>query len=198
MNSSYDKIQDIFSKDMFISDLANQPFNFNCNSLDSSIEQKFFVIFEKFIEFYMIKENQIKSMKEQNEILNQNIHLNEEKKELFELNNNDDKSLNSLIANVVYKSIAKNRKGYLFNNLSTNTKKAFEGYNNECTEIQEAKEEEKNNENNNGNNNNNKYNAINLKQDVNKKNIKINMYLNENNNNNILNLFGKENNNNIK
>ena len=198
MNSSFTKIQDILSKDVLSSDILNQPFDFNCNYLDGNIEQKFFVFFEKFLEFHMLLENQLKNMKEKNEILNQNIHLNEEKKELFELNNNDDKSLNSLIANVVYKSIAKNRKGYLFNNLSTNTKKAFEGYNNECTEIQEAKEEEKNNENNNGNNNNNKYNAINLKQDVNKKNIKINMYLNENNNNNILNLFGKENNNNIK
>ena len=144
----------------------------------------------------MLLENQLKNMKEQNEILNQNIHLNEEKKELFELNNNDDKSLNSLIANVAYKSIAKNRKGYLFNNLSTNTKKAFEAYNIEYTEIQETKEEEKNNENNNGNDNNNKYDAVNLKQDINKKNIKINMYPNKtNNNNNILNLFGKENNN---
>jgi kinesin family protein 15 len=196
MNSSFTKIQDLLSKDVLISDILNQPFDFNCNYLDGNIEQKFFVFFEKFLEFHMLLENQLKNMKEQNEILNQNIHLNEEKKELFELNNNDDKSLNSLIANVAYKSIAKNRKGYLFNNLSTNTKKAFEGYNIEYTEIQETKEEEKNNENNNGNDNNNKYDAVNLKQDINKKNIKINMYPNKtNNNNNILNLFGKENNN---
>ena len=196
MNSSFTKIQDLLSKDVLVSDILNQPFDFNCNYLDGNIEQKFFVFFEKFLEFHMLLENQLKNMKEQNEILNQNIHLNEEKKELFELNNNDDKSLNSLIANVAYKSIAKNRKGYLFNNLSTNTKKAFEGYNIEYTEIQETKEEEKNNENNNGNDNNNKYDAVNLKQDINKKNIKINMYPNKtNNNNNILNLFGKENSN---
>ena len=186
MNSSYDKIQDIFSKDMFISDIANQPFNFNCNSLDSSIEQKFFVIFEKFIEFYMIKENQIKSMKEQNEILNQNIHLNEEKKELFELNKNDKNcnSLGKLLGNIAYKSIAKNRKGLLFNNLSTNTKRAFDGYNNRISELIENNDENSNNKENNINNDINPANNR-------KNNINFNLYPNNApNSNNILNLFG--------
>ena len=203
MNSSFNKIQDILSKDILISK-SSQPFDFNCNSLDSTIEQKFFVIFEKFIEFHMLKENQIKDLKEQNEILNQNIHLIDEKKELFELNdNNDDKSLSNLISNVAYKSISKNRKGYLFKILSTNTKKAFEGYDKENTEIKEEKEEEKNNEIingnniNNNNNNNNKCDSKNNILDINNRKININIYTNHTNNNNILNLFGKENNNNL-
>ena len=203
MNSSFNKIQDILSKDILISE-SSQPFDFNCNSLDSTIEQKFFVIFEKFIEFHMLKENQIKDLKEQNEILNQNIHLIDEKKELFELNdNNDDKSLSNLISNVAYKSISKNRKGYLFKILSTNTKKAFEGYDIENTEIKEEKEEEKNNEIingnniNNNNNNNNKCDSKNNILDINNRKININIYTNHTNNNNILNLFGKENNNNL-
>ena len=205
MNSSYNKIQDILSKDILISDISNQPFDFNCNSFDTNIEQKFFVIFAKFIEFYMLRENQLKNMKEQNEILNHNIHLNQEKKELFELNNNEDRPLNNLISNVAYKSITKNRKGYLFKNLSTNTKKAFEGYK-DCPEIQELKGGEKNYEkinDSNQNNTNNLGNDItkddsqNISQDIKKKNININIniYKRTDNNNNILNLLGKENNN---
>ena len=137
MNSSFNKIQDILSKDIFITEIANnQPFDFNVsNSFESNIEQKFFVIFEKFIEFHMLRENHLKNLKEQNEVLNQNIHLNDDKKELFELNNNDSKNMNKLLSNVIYKSLAKNRKGYLFKDLSTNTKKAFEGYNKENPEI---------------------------------------------------------------
>ena len=140
MNSSFNKIQDILSKDIFISGISNQPFdfNFNMNSFDSNIEQKFFVVFEKFIEFHMLRENQLKNLKEQNEVLNQNIHLNEDKKELFELNNdNDNKNLNNIISNIAYKSIAKNRRGYLFKDLSTNTKKAFDGYNKDIKDNKE-------------------------------------------------------------
>ena len=139
MNSSFNKIQDILSKDIFISEISNQPFDFNINnSFESNIEQKFFVIFEKFVEFHMLRENQIKNLKEQNEVLNQNIHLNQDKKELFELNFNNDidnKNMNKLLSNTIYKSIAKNRRGYLFKDLSTNTKKIFEGYNKENPEI---------------------------------------------------------------
>ena len=86
----------------------------------------------------MLRENQIKNLKEQNEVLNQNIHLNQDKKELFELNFNNDidnKNMNKLLSNTIYKSIAKNRRGYLFKDLSTNTKKIFEGYNKENPEI---------------------------------------------------------------
>ena len=140
MNSSFNKIQDILSKDIFISEISNQPFDFNVNnSFESNIEQKFFVIFEKFLEFHMLRENQLKNMKEQNEILNQNIHLNDDKKELFELNNNnnDSKNMNKLLSNVIYKSIAKNRRGYLFKDLSTNTKKLFDGYNKDIPEVLE-------------------------------------------------------------
>ena len=190
MNSSFNKIQDILSKDILISDITNQPFDFNCNSFDSNIEQKFFVIFEKFIEYYMIKESQLKSMKEQNEILNQNIHLNEEKKVLFELNknNNNCNSLNKLLSNVAYKSISKNRKGLLFNNLSTNTKRVFDGYNNNrISELLENNEEKKINNENDINNARDQPNNR-------KNNIIINLYPNnaQNNNNNILNLFGNK------
>ena len=188
MNSSFNKIQDILKKDMFISEITNQPFNFNCNSFETTIEQKFFVIFEKFLEFYMIKENQLKNMKEQNEILNQNIHLNDEKKELLELNDNDyDNSINKLIANVAYKSIAKTRKGYLFKNLSTNTKKVFDGYNSQVPIILESNKENNINTNdikNIVNQPNNKYNVIN-----------INLHNNNppsNISNNILNLLGNK------
>ena len=75
----------------------------------------------------MLRENQLKNMEEQNEILNYNIHLNDNKKELFELNNNnnDSKNMNKLLSNVIYKSIEKNRRGYSFKDLSTNTKKIF-------------------------------------------------------------------------
>ena len=179
MNSSFNKIKDILSKDMFISEISNQPFDFNCNSFDSNIEQKFFVIFEKFVEFYMIKENQLKNMKEQNEILNHNIHLYNEKNELFELNENDsNNSINKLIANVAYKSIAKNRKGNLFKNLSTDTKKAFDGYNRQIPDILERRDENNINTNNINNNEN---------QAVKKNFIKINLLSNntQNNNNNI-------------
>ena len=154
MNSSFNKIQDILSKDIFISEISNQPFDFNVNnSFESNIEQKFFVIFEKFIEFHMLRENQLKNLKEQNDVLNQNIHLNEDKKELFELNN--DKNMNKILSNVIYKSIAKNRRGYLFKDLSTNTKKAFEGYNKEMPEILDL-----NKINNNNNSKNNFENGI--------------------------------------
>ena len=43
--------------------------------------------------------------------------------------------MNKLLSNTIYKSIAKNRRGYLFKDLSTNTKKIFEGYNKENPEI---------------------------------------------------------------
>ena len=46
MNSSFNKIQDILSKDIFISEISNQPFDFNINnSFESNIEQKFFFFF---------------------------------------------------------------------------------------------------------------------------------------------------------
>ena len=190
MNSSFNKIQDILSKDIFVSGISSQPIDFNFNSFDSSIEQKFFVIFEKFIEFYMIRENQLKNMKEQNEILNNNIQLNEEKKELFDFGNNDTNSLSNFISSIAYKSIAKNRKGNLFKNLSTNTKKAFDGYNNEIPENQNEEENQK--ENNNENIINNKGNLeIKKKNNINVNIIKTNE---SNTNNNILNLFGSENN----
>ena len=151
MNSSFNKIQDILSKDIFISEISNnQPFDFNVNnSFESNIEQKFFVIFEKFVEFHMLRENQLKNLKEQNEVLNQNIHLNEEKKELFELNNDaNNNNINKLLSNAMYKSIAKNRRGYLFKDLSTNTKKLFDGYNKENPEILDLNKENENNNNN--------------------------------------------------
>ena len=152
MNSSFNKIQDILSKDIFISEISNQPFDFNVNnSFESNIEQKFFVIFEKFLEFHMLRENQLKNLKEQNEVLNQNIHLNQDKKELFELNNNDSKNMNKIISNAIYKSIAKNRRGYLFKDLSTNTKKAFDGYSRENPEILDLNKVSTNNENINNN-----------------------------------------------
>ena len=209
MNCSFNKIQDILSKDMLMSGLSNQPFDFNYNSFDSNIEQKFFIIFEKFLEFHMLKENQLKNMKEQNEILNKNIHLNKEKKELFELNNNYDNSINKIIANNVYKSITKSRKGYLFKDLSTNTKKVFDIYNKEFNEKLQIKEEEKHDENS---SNNESIIIGKGNQNINNKNIiNINVYRNEpqnntnlnfgkeknetNNNNKILNLYEKENNN---
>jgi hypothetical protein len=192
-----------------MSGLSNQPFDFNYNSFDSNIEQKFFIIFEKFLEFHMLKENQLKNMKEQNEILNKNIHLNKEKKELFELNNNYDNSINKIIANNVYKSITKSRKGYLFKDLSTNTKKVFDIYNKEFNEKLQIKEEEKHDENS---SNNESIIIGKGNQNINNKNIiNINVYRNEpqnntnlnfgkeknetNNNNKILNLYEKENNN---
>ena len=183
MNSSFNKIKDILSKDMLISDISNQPFYFNYNSFDSNIEQKFFVIFEKFVEFFMIKENQLKNMKEQNEILNHNIHLNDEKNELFELNGNDNcSSINKLLTNVAYKSMAKNKKGFLFKNLSTNTKKAFDGYNKQIPEILERHDE-------------NDINVININKNEKEDVININL-LNDNsqnNNDNILNLYERKN-----
>ena len=183
MNSSFNKIKDILSKDMLISDISNQPFYFNYNSFDSNIEQKFFVIFEKFVEFFMIKENQLKNMKEQNEILNHNIHLNDEKNELFELNGNDNcSSINKLLTNVAYKSMAKNKKGFLFKNLSTNTKKAFDGYNKQIPEILEKHDE-------------NDINVININKNEKEDVININL-LNDNsqnNNDNILNLYERKN-----
>ena len=108
----------------------------------------------------MLRENQIKNLKEQNEVLNQNIHLNQDKKELFELNFNNDidnKNMNKLLSNTIYKSIAKNRRGYLFKDLSTNTKKIFEGYNKENPEILDLN---KINNNNNINSKNNIENGI--------------------------------------
>ena len=206
MNSSFNKIQDILSKDVFISGLSEQPFDFNYNSFDSNIEQKFFLIFEKFLEFHMIKENQLKNLKEQNEILNQDIHLKEEKKELFELNNDNNNSLQKILSTMAYKSITKSRQGNLFKDLSTNTKKTFDIYNREFNENLEIKEEEKHDE---SSNDENIINQI-RNQDINKSNIiNINLYKNipqnsnlikntENkkngsNNNNILSLYGNEN-----
>ena len=146
MNSSFNKIQDILSKDLYASDLTNQPFDFNCNSFDSNIEQKFYVNFEKFIEFHMIRENQLKNMKEQNERLINNIQLNEEKKQIFEIeNNNNEKSKTKLLSNIAYKSIAKNRKGNLLKDLSTNTKKTFDCYNYEIPEMKDVNSKDKNN-----------------------------------------------------
>ena len=192
MNSSFNKIQDILSKDIFVTEISNQPFDFNVNnSFESNIEQKFFVIFEKFIEYHMLRENILKNLKEQNEVLNQNIHLNEDKKELFELNNNNDsKNMNKLLSNAIYKSIAKNRRGYLFKDLSTNTKKAFEGYNKEMPEVLDL------NKMNNINSKNNLENGLGIGdcQIVNKNNVnrinskeycKINMDYNNIGKNNI-------------
>ena len=163
MNSSFNKIQDILSKDIFISEMSNnQPFDFNVNnSFESNIEQKFFVIFEKFVEFHMLRENQLKNLKEQNEMLNQNIHLNEEKKELFELNNDtNNNNINKLLSNAMYKNIAKNRRGLLFKDLSTNTKKLFDGYNKENPAILDLNKENENNINNCNNYQLNKDNGI--------------------------------------
>lgn len=196
MNSSFNKIQDILSKDIFISEISNQPFDFNVNnSFESNIEQKFFVIFEKFLEFHMLRENQLKNMKEQNEILNQNIHLNDDKKELFELNNNnnDSKNMNKLLSNVIYKSIAKNRRGYLFKDLSTNTKKLFDGYNKDIPEVLELNNT--NNMNNSINKNKNFQNSNGIgelpKENANNENIinsngfnQMNNIMENNNNNN--------------
>ena len=205
MNSSFNKIQDILSKDIFTSGLSEQPFDFNYNSFDSNIEQKFFLIFEKFLEFHMIKENQLKNMKEQNEILNHDIHLKEEKKELFELNNDNNNSLQKIISNIAYKSIVKNRQGNLFKDLSTNTKKTFDIYNREFNENLEIKEEEKHDESSNNDStinqsknqdiNRNNIININLYKNI-PKNIKNNNIINitKNTDNNILNLYGKENN----
>ena len=203
MNSSFNKIQDILSKDIFISEISNQPFDFNLNnSFESNIEQKFFVIFEKFVEFHMLRENQIKNLKEQNEVLNQNIHLNQDKKELFELNyDNDNKNINKILSNTIYKSMAKNRRGYLFKDLSTNTKKIFEGYNKENPEILDL------NKINNINSKNNlengiriaDYQGMNNLRDINinknminsKENSNINNIINSNGNN-INNNFGSK------
>ena len=138
----------------------------------------------------MLKENILKNLKEQNEVLNQNIHLNEDKKELFELNNynNDSKNMNKLLSNAIYKSIAKNRKGYLFKDLSTNTKKAFEGYNKEIPEILDL------NKINNNNSKNNLENGLGIgeyqminKNNANRINSKEFSQINMENNNNICN-----------
>lgn len=201
MNSSFNKIQDILSKDLYTSDLTNQPFDFNCNSFDSNIEQKFYVNFEKFIEFHMIRENHLKNMKEQNERLINNIQLNEEKKQIFEIaNNNNEKSKTKLLSNIAYKSIAKNRKGNLFKDLSTNTKKTFDCYNNEFPEKKDANAKDKNNisdmrniiitENGLGNNN---YLHDNKNMKINSNSINLN--INKSSNNNvIISALGKENN----
>ena len=198
MNSSFNKIQDILSKDLYTSELTNQPFDFNCDSFDSNIEQKFYVIFEKFIEFHMLRENHLKNMKEQNERLINNIHLNEEKKQIFEItNNNNEKSKTKLLTNIAYKSIAKNRKGNLFKDLSTNTKKTFDCYNNEFPEIKESNVKEKNNIRNNINIENGLGKADYL-HDIKKVKIysnNINLNINKSSNNNaIISFFGKENN----
>ena len=132
----------------------------------------------------MLRENQLKNMKVQNEILNQNIHLNDDKKELFELNNNnnDSKNMNKLLSNVIYKSIAKNRRGYLFKDLSTNTKKAFDGYISENPEILDLNKVNNNNENitnyENGNGNNINNNGKNNSKRM--LNINFNIYQNKN------------------
>ena len=198
MNSSFNKIQDILSKDLYTSELTNQPFDFNCDSFDSNIEQKFYVIFERFIEFHMLRENHLKNMKEQNERLINNIHLNEEKKQIFEItNNNNEKSKTKLLTNIAYKSIAKNRKGNLFKDLSTNTKKTFDCYNNEFPEIKESNVKEKNNIRNNINIENGLGKADYL-LDIKKVKIysnNINLNINKSSNNNaIISFFGKENN----
>ena len=65
--------------------------------------------------------------------------------------------MNKLLSNTIYKSIAKNRRGYLFKDLSTNTKKIFEGYNKENPEILDLN---KINNNNNINSKNNIENGI--------------------------------------
>ena len=201
MNSSFNKIQDILSKDLYTTELTNQPFEFNCNSFDSNIEQKFYVIFEKFIEFHMLRENQLKNMKEQNERLINNNHLNEEKKQIFEIENNiNEKSNTKLLSNIAYKSIAKSRKGYLFKDLSTNTKKTFDCYCNEFPEIKDANAKNKNNISKIRNN-------INIENGLGKadylndnKNMKINsnninLNINKSSNNNvIISALGKENN----
>ena len=196
MNSSFNKIQDILNKDILVTEISNQPFDFNVNnSFESNIEQKFFVIFEKFLEFHMLRENQLKNMKEQNEILNQNIHLNDDKKELFELNNNnnDSKNMNKLLSNVIYKSIAKNRRGYLFKDLSTNTKKLFDGYNKDIPEVLELNNT--NNMNNSINKNKNFQNGNGIgelpKENANNENI-----INSNGFNQMNNIMENKNNNN--
>ena len=152
MNSSFNKIQDILSKDIHFSDISNQPFDFNYYSFDTNIEQKFFIIFEKFIDFHMLIENNLKNMKEQNQRLIKNIHLNEEKEKIFELKNNKERTINQIITSAIYKSRTKNKKEKLIKNLSTNTKKIFDVYCNEYPEITEIKNEDNNNINNNRNN----------------------------------------------
>ena len=201
MNSSFNKIQDILSKDLYASDLTNQPFDFNCNSFDSNIEQKFYVNFEKFIEFHMIRENQLKNMKEQNERLINNIQLNEEKKQIFEIeNNNNEKSKTKLLSNIAYKSIAKNRKGNLLKDLSTNTKKTFDCYNYEIPEMKDVNSKDKNNISDMRNNIITE-NGIGIANYLHgNKNIKINsnsinLNINKSSNNNvIISALGKENN----
>ena len=143
----------------------------------------------------MLRENQLKNMKEQNEILNQNIHLNDDKKELFELNNNnnDSKNMNKLLSNVIYKSIAKNRRGYLFKDLSTNTKKLFDGYNKDIPEVLELNNT--NNMNNSINKNKNFQNGNGIgelpKENANNENI-----INSNGFNQMNNIMENKNNNN--
>ena len=151
MNLSFNKIHDILSKDLYLSDITNQPFDFNLNSFDTNIEQKFFIIFEKFIDSYMIIESKLKDMKEQNQRLINNIQLNEEKKEIFELKNNKESSINKLLSSAIYKSRAKNKRGILIKDLSTNTKKTFDINYNEYPEIKEINNENKINNNINNN-----------------------------------------------
>ena len=45
MNSSFNKIQDILSKDIFISEISNQPFDFNVNNSFEVISNKNFLRF---------------------------------------------------------------------------------------------------------------------------------------------------------
>ena len=140
-------------------------------------------------------------MKEQNERLINNIQLNEEKKQIFEIeNNNNEKSKTKLLSNIAYKSIAKNRKGNLLKDLSTNTKKTFDCYNYEIPEMKDVNSKDKNNISDMRNNIITE-NGIGIANYLHgNKNIKINsnsinLNINKSSNNNvIISALGKENN----
>ena len=204
MNYSFIKIHDILSKDMSIYGISNKQFVFDDISFEK-IEKKFEVIFQNFLNYNMLIENQLKDKKEKDEILKYNINLNAEKKQAeFEINDNTQNSLNNLILNIAQESIVKSRKHYLIKNLSSNSKKIFDIYSKEFKEKLVINDEENIDENN-----SNSENIINkfCSQDINKKNeTKINLYKsnsqNDNifekdklnsNDNNIVNLLGNEN-----
>ena len=125
-NSSFNIIRDLISTE-------NNTLSFDLNSFNNNfnIEQKFYMIFQKLIDFNIMRDTQLKNIKDQNEILIHNISLNEEKKELFELN----KKKNNSNIDQIYKSITKSRQDYLYKELSSNTKKLFNGINKNNTTI---------------------------------------------------------------
>ena len=109
----------------FMSEIKNSlNFDFNSFNTNYNIEQKFYIAFEKLMDFNIIKEAQLQNMQDQYERLVNKFTLIEEKKELFELN----KKKNSNI-DPIFKSITKERKDFLYKELSTNTKKIFSNIN---------------------------------------------------------------------